>query len=289
MIASSKKHYTNIAVNNVSYPVYIDGNGTKPCLCIGIGSLMQKTLSANFKTWFTTYATDLYWIHENRLPDCSTLTMQQIITDIHHVMTQLALEKPIILAHSAYGIVALELAKNSLANISGIIMVGSPPAWNDKVITFARNYFDTQASHERKENDKQRKERFQKMRKPGESDISINAYEADTARYWGNYQLERAFLEALWQGSEADDAVMNHFFCHILPQHDLSHDIDKINVPVLLAAGQLDFDCVPLSLWDQHPKPSQFTMIDCGAVGHWPNLENATLFDREVINWSNTF
>ncbi len=289
MISNSSKYFKSIMLNGADYPVYVDGGGAKPCLCIGIGSLMQKTLSSDFKKVFTTYSTDLYWIQKNRLAECSVLSMAQIIADINSVIAQLGLEKPVILAHSAFGIVALELAKDPAANISGIIMVGSPPAWNDSVITFARKYFDKHASVERKENDKIRKEKFSRIRKPGESDISINAYEADSARYWGNFNIERAFLDDLWNGIDADDEMMNHFFFNILPQHHSNAGMENIIVPVLLAAGQLDYDCVPLLLWEQYPKPRMFTLLDCGEVGHWPNLENVELFDAQVKKWSDSF
>lgn len=49
-------------------------------------------------------------------------------------------------------------------------------------------------------------------------------------------KLNMRFLDDLWDGCEADDAIMNHFFCDILPLNDLSNRIDKISVPVLLAA-----------------------------------------------------
>jgi pimeloyl-ACP methyl ester carboxylesterase len=279
------KFYNDIYLDDKAYPIYLDGDGKNQCLCIGIGSLMQKTLSDNFKNIFTVYSSDLYWINKNRLIESYKLTMEKIIDDILSVIKQLSLNKPVLLAHSAYGIVALEAAKKLNANLGGIIMVASAPAWNDDTVSFARKYFDEHASNERKLNDKKRKEKFIQIKKPEESDISVNAYEADSARYWGNYEIDREFLEYLWQGIEADDAIMNHFFSVVLPKNKLEESINHINVPVFLAAGQLDFDSAPLSLWEHASKPKNFTMIDCGEVGHWPNLESPAFFDRELGKW----
>jgi len=75
------------------YPVLIQGNGNTPCLCIGIGTLMQKTLSVNFKRIFTVYSIDLYWIEKSRLANPTALTMTQIIDDIFNVIHQLDLKK----------------------------------------------------------------------------------------------------------------------------------------------------------------------------------------------------
>ncbi len=60
-------------------------------------------------------------------------------------------------------------------------------------------------------------------------------------------------------------------------------------MPIILLAGQYDFDSVPLKLWEQFPHPPHFTTIDCGAVGHWPNIENPQLFDKAIKNWVNQF
>lgn len=285
IILAKANLYKNISLEQVDYPVYVDGIGKKDCLCIGIGSLMQKTVSGNFKNIFTVYSADLYWVNNKRLSNPEKITMEKIIEDIVSVIDQLGLNMPVLLAHSAYGIVGIEAAKKLQGLLAGIIMVGSPPAWNNEVIAFARSYFEKYATIERKANDKLRKEKFNLTKKLGESDISVNAYEADSARYWGNYEIDRNFLEQLWSGCEADDGIMNHFFNAVLPANHLEDNIDKVNVPVFLAAGQYDYDCLPLELWKSAAKPKDFTMVDCGMVGHWPNLENNALFNAEIKKW----
>lgn len=274
-----------ITLNGQQYPVLKQGTGKIPCLCIGIGSLMQKTLSSDFKKIFTVYSTDLYWIRKYRLNNVAELTLEKIIADIFSMIKQLNLKNPVLCGHSNFGIVATEAAKNPTVNISGVIMMASAPGWNQSVIQFAHQYFDKYASAERKVNDKLRKEKFLLIKKPDESEISLNYYESDSARYWGDFNITREFLEKLWSGIEVDNNIINHFFNNLLPEHDLSLDINKISVPIILIAGSHDFDSVPLSLWQQFPQPPHFTIIDCGAVGHWPNLENQQLFDNAISEW----
>lgn len=49
-----------VTVRNKPYPVSVAGNGI-PCLVIGTGTLMQRTLSDRFKNLFEVYSSDLYW------------------------------------------------------------------------------------------------------------------------------------------------------------------------------------------------------------------------------------
>lgn len=50
-------------------------------------------------------------------------------------------------------------------------------------------------------------------------------------------------------------------------------------------AGQYDYDCLPLNLWKNYPKPENFTIIDCENTGHWPNIENYKSFDLAIKKW----
>jgi pimeloyl-ACP methyl ester carboxylesterase len=275
----------NITLDNKEYPITIQGSEEIACLCIGIGTLMQRTLSDKFKELVTLYSCDLYWIETHSLENPHNLTINKIIDDIFRVIELLRLKNLILLAHSVFGIIALEAAKRSHPAIKGVIMVGSPPAWNNHVIQYANDYFEKHASLERKNNDKIRKENFLKIKKPIESEVSLNAYEANSARYWADFNISRQFLEELWKDIEVDDKICAHLFDTLLPNHDLVINIDKISIPVILFGGKLDYDCVPLELWKAHPKPSNFTIIDCGNTSHWPHFENSALFDAAIENW----
>lgn len=126
----------SVTIADISYPVDIQGSGTTPCVCIGLGSLMQRTLSENFKQMFTAYSTDLYFVND-KLSDISNLTLQQIAEDFLTVFEQLNLVQPVILAHSCFGILALEMAKYDNGKILGLILVTSAPQWNAESIAQA--------------------------------------------------------------------------------------------------------------------------------------------------------
>jgi pimeloyl-ACP methyl ester carboxylesterase len=197
---------------------------------------------------------------------------------------QLGLEKPLVAGFSCWGILALEVAKR-LKDVSGVVLVSTPPAWNAQTIDFAQKYFEAHADATRLANHAQRQAHFAKVRKPEESLVSVNAYEGDAARYFYDFNVSRDFIEALWQGSEADDRAMKHFFGTVLPQHDVTKDLDKISCPVVLIAGQYDFDSTPIPLWQRCVQPSNFTIVECAQSAHWPHLEESAFFDDALTKW----
>lgn len=155
----------------------------------------------------------------------------------------------------------------------------------DASITKTNQYFEQHAEPERIANDKLRKECYEAIRKPTDSEASVEKYISDTARYWSDYTIDDQTIYAMWQGITADDRVMNPFFTEILPKHNLAHGIEQVTLPVILLAGERDYDSIPLVQWQNYPKPAQFTIINCGAVGHWPSLENPSMFDSAIKKW----
>jgi pimeloyl-ACP methyl ester carboxylesterase len=276
---------TTVKIRHHSYPVSIDGTGKIAAICIGLGSNMQMTLSARLKQKLKIYSSDLYWIASQSLVQPESLTMQDLVNDNLKMIAQLNCEKPLLIGFSCYGILTLEIAKHLGTKLRGVILVSTPPMWNEAVIAQAQNYFEKHASEARKLNDAKRKAHFATIRKPNESIVSVNAYEADAARYWQDYNISRDFLELLWHNIQVDDAIINHFFSTLLPAHDLAVDLDNITIPIILLAGQLDFDSIPLLLWQTYPKPNNFTIVDCGETGHWPNLEAPDFFDTTIVGW----
>lgn len=283
--ARDKSSRVFVNIEGKQYPVDIQGTGKIACLCIGIGSLYQRTLSNYFKEIFAVYAIDLYFTHKYKLNDPTKLSMKDLGEHIIEVCRQLDLNKPVIFGHSCFGILALEVAKIANKQMGGILLVASAPEWNMDSIQKTNQYFNEHADAERISNDNQRKQKYELIRKPTDSEVSIERYIADSARYWGDFHISNEAIYALWEGIECDDVIMNHFFLHLLPQYNLAINIEKVTAPVLLLAGELDFDSIPLVQWQSYPHPKNFIIINCGAVGHWPNLENKIVFDTAVQNW----
>lgn len=67
---------------------------------------------------------------------------------------------------------------------------------------------------------------------------------------------------------------------------DISAGLESFKVPVLLALGRYDFSIGPPSAWDpMRPKFRDLTIRVFERSGHTPQLEEAELFDSELVDW----
>lgn len=270
-------------IRNKTYPVSVAGSGV-PCLVIGIGTLMQRTLSRRFKGHFEVCSSDVYWDARYKLEDPSSLTMEQIIDDIRELAESLKISSFVLFAHSAYGIVALEFAKKYPSALKGIIMVGSPVNSNPEVAYHNNCYFESHASMERKKIDSERRTKFARedLEKLDFSAKFLREYIwRDAARYWHDPSFD---CTDLWQGVIVDE-VLNHFFTNILPKNNAQKGLDKIKCPIFLAAGMSDYDCCPWMWSEIENPPSKLVVSRFEKSGHYPNYEEEQLFDERIASW----
>lgn len=278
--------FSYITIRNNRYPVTIEGKGEMPCLAFGTGTLLQKTLSDNFKDHFTVYSTDTYWAANNKIENSKKITIQDIVDDTLSSAQQLFGNQPyILLGFSCFGILAIEAAKKKPKHLAGVMAVSTPPRWDAIGIKEAERYFEKNASQERKNNHEKRQMYFKKIRHSNESIVSVNHYISDAAKYFYDYAIADELVKALWQGVKADDDIMNRFFTELLPNFCLADNIETIEIPIIMLAGEHDYDSAPLLLWKNYPKPKNFTIVDCGNTGHWPQYENSDFFDKSVTDW----
>lgn len=259
---------------NTSYLVSVSGRGI-PCLAIGIGTLLQRTLSSKFKESFQVYASDWYW--DCRSPPPTQLTMRQTVEDIHQLAQELKLPPFVMLAHSAFGLVALEYAKAYPSSLRGVVMIGTPLNSNPKVAQVNNDYFERHAEPERKCIDRERRRTTDTTGlTPAERFLREYIWR-DAARYWYDPAYDCSWL---WEGIELNGELINRLFWEILPAHDAQVGLAEIECPILLAAGMADYDCCPW-MWAEIPAPPpNLTIVRFQKSGHWPHFEEPILFDQ---------
>lgn len=275
----------SVKLKNRNYPISVTGEG-QPCLVIGIGTLIQRTLSQKFKNSFKVYSSDLYWIKDHALDDVSSLTMERIVDDIEELRQNLKLSSFILIGHSAYGIVALEYAKKYSSALNGIIMVGAPLNSNAEVEACNNKYFESHADPLRKSIDLERRAAF------SNEDLShldsaakfLRGYIwRDAPRYWHDPTFD---CSPLWKNINLDGDLLDYFFKAVLPKIDVKKELDKIKCPVFLAAGMSDYDCCPW-VWSQ-VNFSKLTVSLFNKSGHYPNYEETELFDSRIKLWAHS-
>lgn len=179
-------HKFNLNFKGHSYPVCMTGQGI-PCLVIGTGLIIQRTLSPRFKQHCKVYASDLYWDARYKLEDVHPLTMERLVEDIAELSHTLQLSSYVLLGHSAFGLVALEYAKKYCSKLKGLMMIGTPIASNDNIATKNDAYFKSHADPQRQTIDSQRREAFaqQDLSQLDFSERFLKQYIwRDAPRYW---------------------------------------------------------------------------------------------------------
>jgi len=90
----------------------------------------------------------------------------------------------------------------------------------------------------------------------------------------------------IWQDINFDDDMINHLFEALLPNYNFNANVEKIDTPIITVGGELDYDSIPLKIWDYYQKPLNFNLVSCKKVGHWPHIEAPDIFDAEVLKWA---
>jgi pimeloyl-ACP methyl ester carboxylesterase len=239
-----------VTLHSKPYAIKVSGTGEQPILIIGIGTLLDRTTSSNIREHFTFYFSDLYWDGKNSLDNPS---MDSLANDIQSTAIQLRLEtKPIIMAHSAYGPLALHAANVFPDDFAGVMMIGSPPGWNANLVESNDVFFQKHASEERKKADTEyrncsdvSKQTLDKL-DPYEKFLRLYSI-YDRARYWKDFSYDSRFL---WDGLDINMPIFNTYFEKLLPLYNITENIDQVTCPVFLAAGQYDYDCCPKERWN---------------------------------------
>jgi proline iminopeptidase len=141
----------SITINGTILNYRVEGKG-KPCLVIGSSIYYPRTFSKELRNHFQFYFVDMRWFAKNYFPvKLEDFTLQTIVDDIDRIITELKLERVIIMGHSIHGTIAFEYARKHPDKVSHIIMIGSPNNQSNPEQENAINELWNTASAERKE------------------------------------------------------------------------------------------------------------------------------------------
>jgi len=167
---------SNVTLYGNQSTVLLDGKGDIPCLIMGIGSLLQKTLSEKIKDKLKIYSTDIYWVNKLIDVDSKKINIDTICRDVIDIAKQLNLTDYYLMGHSVFGGLAIEVAKYQPPSLRGVIGIGATPGWDAKIINFKDQYFEKYASKERKKRFAQMQNQYLETKKETDSLASVNAY-----------------------------------------------------------------------------------------------------------------
>lgn len=215
--------------------------------------------------------------------DVQSITLNTILDDIEKVRITLGVEKIAVMGHSMFSIIPLQYALKYPENASHAISTGGVPSFSEKSTKAFYEYWEKDASEERKMILKRNREELTEevMSKLSPSEAFIRRYIADTPIRFYNPKYDMADL---WEGVEINMDFVNHYW-GLIYGFDNTDKYHLIKAPVLIFAGRYDYGC-PYFLYDEVKDIiPNYTFILFENAGHNPMFEIQDEFDKKLIDW----
>ncbi len=274
----------SVTVDGFELAFSIEGTGI-PCMVVGSHIFWPRTFSEELRNHLKLIFVDSRFFSPiDKQIELSTFSMDIVVDDIEHFRKTLNLEKMAVLGHSAMGIPALEYGKKYPDHTSHVIMIGTPPNWNEEYQKLVNEFWESDASVERKSIYKRKMDELTEeiLNKMTPFRQWALRYIASSPWYWYDPNYDCSWL---WEGLDGNMDIINHFFAVLLSKYDSSQNLDLLTAPIFLALGRYDY-AVPYSSWDDEKE--KFKNLSYNVFeksGHYPMLEEQELFDKKLIDW----
>jgi len=226
----------------------VEGEGL-PCLVIGSSVYYPRTFSADLRKSLKLIFMDLrqFAALDGSFP-VENVTLETYMDDIEKVRRTLGIDKLCIIGHSIHGLLAFEYACHYPQHTSRVVMLDIYPCGYHQISATTREFWNKEASAERKEALKLNRERVTEgmLKQVSPSEAFARRYAASGPMYWFDYKFD---CLKLWDGVEAHDEVFTQLLNKIFGEYDLTKRMSLNTAPIFLALGRYDF-VVPYVLWD---------------------------------------
>jgi proline iminopeptidase len=285
-VMETKEEVTSGSINvdgfELSYE--IEGDGI-PCFVIGSSIYYPRTFSQELRKHFKFIFLDLrHFVPSDVTFEIDNITLDTYSDDIDQVRKALGFNKICILGHSIHSLLAYEYACKYPENTSHVIMIGIFPCGIAKGSRASNEFWESDASDERKMILKRNWENVtdELMNNLSFSDAFIKRYITNGPKYWHDPTYNCSWI---WEGVEFNMDIWNHLLSAIFNEYDVTDSFPRIKAPAFLALGRYDYVC-PYILWDgvkdNFPNLSYHLFEKSG---HTPQLEEQELFDKKLIDW----
>ena len=273
-----------VTVEGAKLNYIIEGSGI-PCIVIGSSIYYPRTFSQELRKHFKFIFLDLrHFVPSDETFEIDNITLDTYSDDIDQVRKALGLNKICILGHSIHSLLAFEYACKYPENTSHILMIGIYPCGLAKGSRASDEFWELDASDERKMILKKNWENINEeaMKNLSPSEAFIKTYVTNGPKYWHDPTYDCSWI---WEGVEVNMDVINHLFSAIFNEYDITESFPRIKSPVFLALGRYDY-VVPYTLWDDvkedFPNLS-YNLFEKSS--HTPQLEEQEIFDKKLIDW----
>lgn len=261
----------------------IEGEGMT-ALVIGSALYYPRTFSQNLRNHFKLIFIDHRGFAQGpETRDVSKITLDLLLEDIEYMRKQLKLERFVIIGHSGHGYMALEYAKKYSHYVSHVVLIGMGPDQSSASHQAADRYFQESVCPGRKAVLEENLVRLPHELQMFPEKRFITFCIRLGARSWYDFNFDAAYL---WQDVQVKMPIIDHVWGTLFRDIDITKGLDKLNIPVFLALGKFDFLVAPFYTWETlRPKFKNLTVKLFEKSGHTPQLEEAELFDQELLWW----
>jgi proline iminopeptidase len=263
----------------------IEGAGL-PAIVIGSSVYYPRAFSENLRKHLRLVFMDHRGFGVSPGPvDVSAFALPVLVDDVERLRQTLDLDRVIVIGHSGHAFMALEYAKKYPQHVTHVVMIGIAPDLSVAGTAAADRYWQESVSPERKAALAENVRRLpddQLAKLPPDRQF-IENYIRDGPKIWYDYRFDSS---PLWVGVEVNADVLGYVWGTVFRDIDITRGLSDLTRPVLLALGRYDFVVAPPSSWDRvRAQFRDLTVRVFEHSGHTPQLEEAALFDRELIRW----
>jgi proline iminopeptidase len=272
-----------VSVDGFDLAYSIEGTGI-PCAAVGDALSISRGTSKALREYFKFIFIDSRMTTPTKEGfDISTITFDTLVDDIEMVRKTLGIEKFCVFGHSISGLLALEYARKYPEHTSHVIMNGTPPFFNEDFVAMGIEYWESNASDDRKAILKQNMERLtpEKISSLTQSEAEITSYVSEGPKIFFDQTYDCSWI---FKGGFWNIEVWDHLFDVIMADYDLAEG-RAVTTPIFLALGRYDY-LVPVHVWDSEKGKLPTVSLNLfEKSGHWAFLEEHDLFDKKLIDW----
>jgi proline iminopeptidase len=269
-----------VMVRGTPHPYFVEGTGT-PCIVVGTSPQYAQMLSDRLKQHIRFIYVDFKQSWNAEGAGELDITIDTLVDEVDQVRRALGFARVCVIGHSAPGLVALVFAARHAEVTSRAILIAVPPLLGPALAQARTEFWDADASPERKAALARNKQRL-----PDSLLATLSPRDAFAMRYVRNGPVY--FHDASYDFSWAwlGQRIATEFVQRFLKQEiDPRPRLGSNTVPILVILGRYDY-AVPYYLWDGiEARVPRVTRVRLERSGHEPMLDEPAAFDDEIIRW----
>jgi proline iminopeptidase len=276
-----------VVVDGVELRWEVAGEGL-PCMVIGNPTAYQRIFSDDFKKSLRCVYGDSRIFAPGPAPveAPAAYTFEIAVADADEIRQAAGFEHVVVVGHSVHSLMALEYAKTYPDRVSHVVMLAmSPWCGGPKYEQIIAQYWSARASDGRQAAWERNQAMLteEALAEVPATRIPVVRYLADTPKHWFDYSYDAA---PIFEGIEYHNVQwLDHLFGQVTPDHDVTKGLENLGAPVFLALGVHDY-LYPPGMWDDVRSVfPDLTLRLFEKSAHFPMLEEAERFDRELIAW----